>query len=212
MATASRILRNPVVPLLVIAGLVIAAATWAWTRSNTPADTPEPLRVRATSVYDFSSLAEMGAASDLVVEADVVAIERGRLVGEPGEGGVVSRIVTLAVADVIRGDATNASTIIVEEEGWLPDGTPIIVDDVEPSVVGDHGVWFLDAIDTPDDPDVRVYLVINSQGRMLEREDRVVGGDQTDPLVRTVQQHSFDELIRALKATESSTPPTTGVG
>ena len=138
--------------------------------------------MRATSVYDFASLDEMGAASDLVVEADVVAVERGRLVGEPDEGGVISRIVTLAVADVIRGDAA-ASTVIVEEEGWLPDGTPIIVDDVEPSVVGDHGVWFLDALDAPDGADLPAYLVINSQGRMLERGDRVVGGDQTDPLV-----------------------------
>ncbi|HWM20822.1 MAG TPA: hypothetical protein VNO51_14105 [Ilumatobacteraceae bacterium] len=207
MATASRILRNPVAPLVVIAALVIAVATWASTRTNAPADTREPLRVRATSVYDFSSLDEMGAASDLVVEADVVAVERGRLVGEPDEGGVISRIVTLAVADVIRGGATTASTLIVEEEGWLPDGTPIIVDDVEPSVVGDHGVWFLDELEAPDDADVPVYLVINSQGRMLERDGGVVGGDQTDPLVRTVQQQAYDELIRALKATTSSTPP-----
>ena len=151
MATASRVLRHPVVPLVGIARVVIVAATWASNRGDTPVDTPEPLRVRATSVYDFSSLDEMGAASDLVVEADVVAVERGRLVGEPGEGGVISRIVTLAVADVIRGDAA-ASTVIVEEEGWLPDGTPIIVDDIEPSVVGDHGVWFLDALDGADLP------------------------------------------------------------
>jgi len=204
MATASRILRHPVAPLLAIAAVVVAAATWAWSRGDAPADTPEPIRVRATSVYDFSSLDEMGAASDLVVEADVVAVERGRLVGEPGEGGVISRIVTLAVADVIRGDTT-ASTVIVEEEGWLPDGTPIIVDDVEPSVVGDHGVWFLDALDAPDAADVPAYLVINSQGRMLERGDRVEGGDQSDALVRALQQRSFDDLIRAVQEMPSST-------
>jgi hypothetical protein len=68
-------------------------------------------------------------------------------------------------------------------------------------------VWFLDELVAPDEADVPVYLVINSQGRMLERDDRVVGGDQTDELVRTVQQHSFDELIEALKATAPSTPP-----
>jgi hypothetical protein len=205
MATASRILRHPVVPLVGIAAVVVVAAAWAWSRGDTPATPPEPLRVRATSVYDFSSLDEMGAASDLVVEADVVAVERGRLVGEPGEGGVISRIVTLAVVDVIRGDAA-ASTVIVEEEGWLPDGTPIIVDDVEPSVVGDHGVWFLDALDALDGADLPAYLVINSQGRMLERDDRVLGGDQTDPLVIAVQQGSFDELIRALDGMALRTP------
>jgi hypothetical protein len=205
MATASRILRHPVVPLVGIAAVVVVAATWTWSRGDAPDDTPEPLRVRATSVYDFSSLDEMGAASDLVVEADVVAVERGRLVGEPGEGGVISRIVTLAVVDVIRGDTT-ATTVIVEEEGWLSDGTPIIVDDVEPSVVGDHGVWFLDALDALNGADLPAYLVINSQGRMLERDDRVEGGDQTDPLVLAVQQRSFDELVRALEIMASSAP------
>ena len=64
-------------------------------RRRTPTTNLPPLRVRATSVYDFSSLDEMTAASDLVVEADVIAVERGRLVGEPDEGGVISRIVTL---------------------------------------------------------------------------------------------------------------------
>lgn len=167
-------------------------------------DPPASLRVRATSVYDFSTLEEMTAASDLVVEAEVVAVERGRLVGEPDEGGVISRIVTLAVADVISGDpGADPSTIIVEEEGWLPDGTPLIVDDVEPSAVGDRGVWFLDALDDADRADLPGYLVINSQGRLLERNHRVVGGDQTDPLVLAIQRGSFDELIRALEATVS---------
>ena len=200
---------------MAIATVVIGVATWTWGRGPGGDDPPLPLRVRATSIYDFSSLEEMSAASDVVVEADVIAVERGRLVGEPDEGGVISRIVTLAVDRVISGviggvisgdPAGGVSTVIVEEEGWLPDGTPIIVDDVEPSAVGDHGVWFLDALDDADRADLPAYLVINSQGRMLERDDRVEGGDQTDPLVREVQQRSFDELIRALEAAASGAP------
>ncbi len=207
MATASRVLRHPAVPLVGIAAVVIGVATWTWGRGPDADDPPPFLRVRATSVYDFSSLEEMGAASDLVVEADVIAVERGRLVGEPDEGGVISRIVTLDVADVISGDpAAGGSTVIVEEEGWLPDGTPLIVDDVEPSAVGDHGVWFLDALDDADRADLPAYLVINSQGRLLERDDRVVGGDQTDPLVLAIQRGSFDELIRALEGAASDAP------
>lgn len=195
------------VPLVGIAVVAIGAATWTWGRGPDADDQPAPLRVRATSVYDFSSLDEMTAASDLVAEADVIAVERGRLVGEPDEGGVISRIVTLSVADVISGDpAAGASTIIVEEEGWLPDGTPLIVDDVEPSAVGDHGVWFLDALDAADGADLPAYLVINSQGRLLDRDDRVVGGDQTDPLVLAVQRGSFDDLIRALETSASEAP------
>ena len=207
MATVSRVLRHPVGPLVGIAAVVIGVATWTWGRGPDADDPPPFLRVRATSVYDFSSLEQIGAASDLVVEADVIAVERGRLVGEPDAGGVISRIVTLDVADVISGDpAAGGSTVIVEEEGWLPDGTPLIVDDVEPSAVGDHGVWFLDALDDADSADLPAYLVINSQGRLLERDDRVVGGDQTDPLVLAIQRGSFDELIRALEGTASDAP------
>ena len=190
-----------------IAAVVIGAASWTWAGGPDADDPPPALRVQATSVYDFSSLEEMSAASDLVVEAEVIAVERGRLVGEPDEGGVISRIVTLSVSDVITGDpSAGASTVIVEEEGWLPDGTPLIVDDVEPSAVGDHGVWFLDALDDAGGADLPAYLVINSQGRLLERDDRVVGGDQTDPLVLAVQRGSFDDLIRALETSASDTP------
>ena len=211
MATASRVLRHPAVPLVAIAAVVIGVATWTWSRGPDADDPPPFLRVRATSVYDFSSLEEMSEASDLVVEAEVIAVERGRLVGEPDEGGVISRIVTLdvdrVISGVISGDpAAGASTVIVEEEGWLPDGTPLIVDDVEPSAVGDHGVWFLDALDDADRADLPAYLVINSQGRLLERDDRVVGGDQTDPLVLAIQRGSFDELIRALEDTATDAP------
>lgn len=207
MATASRVLRHPAVPLVAIAAVVIGVAAWTWGRSPDGDHPPTPLRVRATSIYDFSSLEEMSAASDLVVEADVIAVERGRLVGDPDAGGVISRIVTLSVADVIKGDSSaGTSTVIVEEEGWLPDGTPLIVDDVEPSAVGDHGVWFLDALDDAGSADLPAYLVINSQGRLLERGDGVVGGDQTDPLVLAIQRGSFDELIRALEASASAAP------
>ncbi|HEX4981902.1 MAG TPA: hypothetical protein VFV63_09395 [Ilumatobacteraceae bacterium] len=201
MATASGVLRHPVAPIAAIVTVVAVSATWWWSHGPTRVDAPQPLRVHATSIYDFASLDEMAAASDLVVEADVVAVERGRLVGEPDQGGVISRIVTLAIDDVIGGETTAPSTVIVEEEGWLPDGTPIIVDDVEPSSVGDHGVWFLDALEAPDGADMPAYLVINSQGRLLDRDGRVVGGDQTDPLVLAVQDGSFDALIRTLGAT-----------
>ena len=68
-------------------------------------------------------------------------------------------------------------------------------------------MWFLDALDAADGADLPAYLVINSQGRLLERDDRVVGGDQTDPLVLAVQRGSFDDLIRALETHASTHRP-----
>ena len=67
-------------------------------------------------------------------------------------------------------------------------------------------MWFLDALDAADGADLPAYLVINSQGRLLDRDDRVVGGDQTDPLVLAVQRGSFDDLIRALETNASDAP------
>ena len=133
----------------------------------------------------------MVQASDAVVLATVQSVERGRLVGDPADGGIISRIVTLSVERVLSG--APAPTVLVEEEGWLADGTPIVVNGVEPSAVGDRGVWFLDAID---DAELPVLLVINSQGRFLVEGDGALrGGDQRDSLVQELQRLTLDELL-----------------
>lgn len=151
------------------------------------------------SAYQFVSVGELVSASDAVVRATVVAVERGRLVGGPGAGGVVSRRVTLRIDELLAGDAS--STVLVEEEGWLADGTPIVVNGVVPSRRGDAGIWFLDALA---DPDLPAYLVVNSQGRFLQQGASLHGGDQRDPLVRELQALAPDELavlVRAIPGT-----------
>ena len=156
------------------------------------------LAVVATSAYHFDALDGLVAASDLVVTGEVVETARGRLVGDADNGGVVSRIVTVRVDRVlVAGVEPVSGFVLVEEEGWLADGTPIMVDDVTPSAVGDHGVWFLDTIS---DGDVTTHLVINSQGRYLAEEDGLVGGDRDDPLVEQLQALGFDGLVAATDA------------
>jgi hypothetical protein len=156
---------------------------------------PAPVDVEATSIYQFSSLDEMVAASDAIVVGRVSATERGRLVGDPANGGVISRLVTVTVDEVLAG--TIGSTIIVEEEGWLTDNTPITVNGVAPSNVGDEGLWFLDL---NDDAELPSFLVINSQGRFLFADDGTVrGGDQRDALVRQLQRQSPTQLVTSTR-------------
>ncbi len=155
-----------------------------------------PLAVDAASTFQFASLDEMLVASDTVVVGVVEAISRGRLVGDPDSGGVVSRVVTVRVEQVVWApSSTIADVVLVEEEGWLTDGTPIEVNGVHASRAGDRGLWFLDQVGVDD---ITSMVVINSQGRFLEAADGsggTVGGDQRDQLVQVLQARPFDQLV-----------------
>jgi hypothetical protein len=196
MATASRALRRPFVAVGAVAA-VIVAADLVTDGNSTSSSEPTVVRVTATSPYQFDSLLAMADASDLVVTGTVVATERGRLVGEPNGGGIVSRLVTIDVDDVLLPEArSDVTTILVEEEGWLPTGEVLLVDDLAPSAVGDSGVWFLDALDGTDAP---TLVVINSQGRFLDVGGAVVGGRIGDPLVDAVEAVEYAELVDTLR-------------
>jgi hypothetical protein len=155
---------------------------------------PAPLPVEASSLYQFDDLASMVAASDLVVRARVDSTARGRLVGE-GDAAVVSRIDTLEVEEVLAGDATG-TTLLVEEEGWLGDGTAIAVNGLAPSETGMDAIWFLDR---RPDPEVPGYLVINHQGRFVVDGDRLEGADGNDPLVAALEPLGPDGLTSAVR-------------
>lgn len=98
----------------------------------------------ASDAPRFASLEELAAASDAAVRAEVVATERGRWFGD-GAGGtrIQSRLVTLRVTEVMAGVAPSSATLLLEEEGWLEDGAPLVVDGAAPSQVGDDGIWFV---------------------------------------------------------------------
>lgn len=154
------------------------------------------LAVDAVSVHHFTDLDTMTRASDLVVVGTVVATERGRLVGDPAAGGVISRFVTLQVDQLLWGPsgtapANVAGTVPVEEEGWLPDGTPIAVNGMAPSTVGDRGVWFLEQGSTGEQPS---FVVINEQGRYLDAPVGTIGADHVDPLIEALERRSIDDL------------------
>jgi hypothetical protein len=164
----------------------------------------EPVAVTSDAPR-YADLAELVAASDLVVRGEVEATERGRAFGGPGGAAIVSRLVRLRVDEVLAGPApVDAVDVLVEEEGWLDDGRPLAVDGAAPTEVGDRGIWFL--LDVGD-PELPVYTVVNAEGRYLEEEGGsggsggsgdggggLVGAEGDDPLVAEVEALSADEL------------------
>jgi hypothetical protein len=171
------------------------------------------LRVRSTSQFAFTSLVDMAAASDLVIEGVVTSTEKGRVVGAPtnddASAGIVTRTVLIDVERVLGNGEINTlaggtvDSVVVEEEGWLTDGTAIQVDDLRPSEVGMRGVWFLDRIEGEEAPR---YLVINSQGRLLDAGGVVEGGLADDSLVHAAEQAPYADLVNALAAVVAPQP------
>jgi hypothetical protein len=185
-----------IVPLVVAVVVAAGVAASLLVRRDDTAE-PAPLAVAATSIYDFATLDQLVAASDAIVVGTVVAVDEGRLVGDPASGAVVSRVASVRVNRALSGET--ADVVIVEEEGWLPDGTPLIVNGVTPTGVGDEGVWFLDATG---DPELPGFLVINSQGRYLvdpnDPRGPLVGGDRDDSLVRDLERLTLAQLVAAI--------------
>jgi hypothetical protein len=188
-----------------LAILVAVVAGVVLTRSDDEPEPPEPLEPVAVSsdAPRLATLDALVAASDVVVRAEVVATERGRVFGEPGGAAVESRLVTLEVTDVLAGVAPADDAVLVEEEGWLEDGAPLIVDGAAPSRPGDDGIWFLVRVG---DPDVPVYVVVSAQGRYLVDGDGLAGASGDDPLVDALARLSVDELTARLAALRLSAP------
>lgn len=199
----------PAVVALVVAG-ILAVVLVAGGSSSSDDDgsgsagdtgatsTPAPVDIASDSPT-YATLDELVAASDLVVRARVTSTERGRVFGEPGEETAIeSRLVGLEITDVLRG-AEPPPEILVEEEGWLLDGSPLIVDGLVPSAPGDDAIWFL--VDPSDDPDEATpFVTTNAQGRYLVVDGRLIGPDGDDPLVARIEALIPRELELMVRA------------
>lgn len=160
--------------------------------------TPPPVDISSDSPT-YATLDELLAATDLVVRARVTSTERGRVFGEPGEETALeSRLVALEVTEVLRGPEPPPE-ILVEEEGWLLDGSPLIVDGLVPSATGDDAIWFL--VDPSDDPqEATPFVTTNAQGRYIVVDDQLIGPDGDDPLVARIESMGPSGLEAAIRA------------
>lgn len=156
---------------------------------------------RATSreFFNFEDLDTMVATSSLVVEGTVIALEPGRQVGEGhDQEGYTNAI--LRIEEVLAG-STSEKTLAIEELTSAA-GSPIVLDGVEWSRVGDQGIYFLRR--KPGD----LYTLISSQGRYLESGDgRLKGANEQDALVKALSQLDRDtvkaEVRRGKRAVDS---------
>jgi hypothetical protein len=179
-----------------VAGVAVAGRDGGAGDGAEPVRSGEPAPVAVESdAPRFRSLDELVAASDVVVRGEVVATERGRPFGEPGEATIVSRLVTLRVDSVLAGSVAS-DAVLVEEEGWLEEGAPLVVDGVPPTAEGDAGVWFLAA---GGDPDVPAYLVVGPQGRYLADGDGLRPA-AADPLAAELAALGEEGLAAAVAA------------
>ncbi len=161
---------------------------------------PDPVHIESDAPT-YATLDELVAASDLVVRARVTVTERGRVFGDPEEQGgdaIQSRLVGLEVAEVLAG-AEPPPEFYVEEEGWLLDGAPLIVDGLAPSAEGDDAIWFLvDPTDASDE--ASALITVNAQGRYVVVDGGLVGAEGDDPLVARIEAISPDQLAQQVRA------------
>jgi hypothetical protein len=154
---------------------------------------PEAVAVHAAGPT-YTTLADLVAASDLVVVATVTELADGRTLTDPADpdAGIRTRLVTVEVSQVLAGTAP--APLVIEEEAALLDGTPIVVNGVEPSRRGDRGVYFLVAGGTADAP---YHALVNEQGRYLVAGTglRPAG---TDALSQHLAELGIEALVRAI--------------
>jgi len=132
--------------LAAVAAVVVVLAGRGGPGGDRQDDTAPPAVAVSSDAPTHRSLDQLVAAGDVVVRGTVEAAERGRWFGSggAGEARVQSRVLTVRVTDVLAGTAPTGDAVLVEEEGWLDDGRPVVVDGTAPVEVGDEAVLFGD--------------------------------------------------------------------
>ena len=102
--------------------------------------------------------------------------------------------------DEVSAGSLATPTVLVEEEGWLVDGTPLAVNGLAPSDDGMDAVWFLDALPGG----LPGFLVINHQGRYALDGNRLEGAGGGDPLVEAVEALGADQLVAEVRRIAAS--------
>ncbi len=125
------------VAIVVVVAVVTAVALLGGEDAIQPAD------IRAEGPR-YEHIEDLVAASDLVVEGLVTAVDDGRSVSDPSnpEAGVRTQLASLDVQSILPSEAST-DALIVEQEAQLLDGTPITVNGVRPLRVGDHVILML---------------------------------------------------------------------
>jgi hypothetical protein len=170
--------------LWVLAGCLLAVVAVGCSREESPR------YAGVDEVQTFQSLAGMVAGADAIVQGTVVAIEPGRTVGEESGNPVQFQQVTIQVEEVLAGSLPEREILL--EEGF---GIPPVN-----SEMGDTGFYFIHLkLDSP--KTTPYYRLVNTQGRFLEADGKVLGSNDESSWVDSLEELSPQEFESLLVTT-----------
>ena len=148
---------------------------------------PETLAIAGVWHYSFDSLEEMIATSDLVVLGEVTEIRQGRLLF-PQEAATSDRLrdATITISEILKGEY-GGTTLVIEEQGYLADGTPYELSEMPWSQIGDVGVFFLNQ--SPLHPEGH-FGQIHPDGRILTAHMDSIDNSVVIPATALVFSHT----------------------
>ncbi len=154
--------------------------------------------------HHYETPAEMVKASEVIVMGRVTDVAPGRIVGattNPDDPEAVLRLqnVTLQVDAVLKGTIPS-NQIMLEEEPFDVEG----FSRYSASAEGDQGFYFLEYVEDLPPP---FFRVVNSQGRFLVRDGKVVTSDTEEAGWRRVLSRISPDELRELIVSEVSGQP-----
>lgn len=164
----------------------------------------------AAEAFDFSSLAQMVATSDLVVRGRVTETRPGRIVGAeptphkleseysgPGSGMRLEEVV-VDVEAILHGEPPGRP-VVVEVDGWWMSNEERVV--LEEQVGFDNGQEVVLALHQKREQlDEPRFALVSSQGAYLLDGPRVIPTKRTDDLVRAIEQWGTQRLLSEVEA------------
>ncbi len=176
----------------------VTVALVAGRGSSGDADPPVPTAdLQATDTLTVGSLDDLVAAATCVAAGEVVHTERGRIVTD----GLETRLVQVRVDEALTGDCPEGN-VVLEEEGWLTDGTEVTVNGWPGSAEGDRGVWFL----VPGTSDEMPYAAtVATSGALRWRGGELLAPPDPPAWVAAATAGGLDELRARVR--ETAPPP-----
>lgn len=125
------------------------------------------------------------AGADLIVEAEHLAAEAGRMVGEGGDATPFTNN-TFAVVEILKGEHNGTEFVVEQTGGILPGGEVFDINDGGPYKQGQRYLLFLK------DRGDGIYYAINHQARYEIVDGILQGVDPTDRVVAQVHGWPLD--------------------
>ena len=171
----------------------------------TQAEGPSTVKMWTASMYNFDTLAEMVATSDLVVEGEVMSDSRGDI--HVGHGGSVDHLAYLRVLETFKG-ATPVNVAVVEP-GWDDQGRAYVVDGLPSLRPSNRVLLFLRRLNQDGSADL--YVRVSSAGQFFLDGDSVTTGEAVDAAVEKIKTMTSADLRVAIRQAGRVEPVRTAV-